>query len=123
MTKKEKELELIYAFDLIIGDKIKIEDKIYKIIEDIDEVLLENQKGHRFMIYLLISEDWEKLKLSIKDKRCKDFQNCQGCPFLKRCGLDCTCIDYHEDLTLEEIYKKMEEDLFIAKQEIFGDGE
>lgn len=126
MTRKEKELKVLEAFGLKVGDKIKIifdclEDTIVSlvtVVENEERFYLKNKEEATFNIDILFREEWEKIKPSTKNKKCKDFDRCIGCPIYKSDYLDC---GNGEQETLEEKYNKAKQDLDKLKTEIYGD--
>lgn len=136
MTKKEKDLKVLEAFNLKIGDSVKIspdtpthifKGDVFVITERADGVIVLCQKiadtvsdNVAFNVGFLLDESWTKLKSSLKDKKCKDI-TCYDCPFGDFRLFDC---DYDSDLkekTIGEIYNSVKQDLDKVKKEIFGD--
>ena len=125
MTRKEKELKMLETLGLKVGDKIKACYVIYEIVEEEEfHILHPVDNGVSELVnvgsiaHVLLDYDWKKIKSSIKDKKCKDFDRCIGCPIYKSDYLDC---GNGEEETLEEKYNKANQDLNKLKTEIFGD--
>ena len=128
MDRKEKELKVLALFDLKIGDKIKVEDDnnfILEIKEVEDRIVFERKKesGTEYLFTnVLTIYDWKKVEPPLKDKKCKEFEQCNGCPFSNRKNISCSyVIDVTEEKTLAEIYKDIEQDLYSTKQKIYGE--
>ena len=120
MTKKEKEQKIMEAFDLKVGDKIKACYVIYEIIEGEECHILHpiNPDLHDVLslTHVLMNYDWEKVEAN---KKCEDFDECDGCPLI-----DWMCGDLlHEDLsdkTIGEVFDKIENKLVESKKRIYG---
>ena len=136
MIKKEVQKRLLESLGLMVGDRIKIiqknhvhTNKIFVIRETEDErdydgyyLGLENPslKKEMYLLSILIDMDWEKVETPLKDKKCDDIEGCVGCPLH---DFYCADLIYGElsDMTVSEVYNRIEKKLFIAKKEIFGD--
>ena len=136
MIKKEVQKRLLESLGLMVGDRIKIiqknhvhTNKIFVIRETEDErdydgyyLGLENPslKKEMYLLSILIDMDWEKVETPLKDKTCDDIEGCVGCPLH---DFYCADLIYGElsDMTVSEVYNRIEKKLFIAKKEIFGD--
>ena len=127
MTRKEKELKVLEAFGLKVGDKIKIifdclEDTIVSlvtVVENEERFYLKNKEEATFNIDILFREEWEKVEPSLKDEKCKDV-SCDVCPLNKE-HLYCRCYTAYSYETLGEIYEKIKADLDEAKKELDGE--
>ena len=137
MTRKEKDLKVLEAFGLNIGDRVKINSdtrtdvfrgNVFVITERTDGAIVLYQKiGDRvynnitLKLGFLLDESWTRLETPLKDKKCEDFyfNHCKDCPFRKRKTLYCTYIDNYKQMTLEEIYNAIKQDFDKAKQEIY----
>lgn len=79
-------------------------------------------KKGMYSLSILIDTDWEKVETPLKDKKCEDFNNCEGCPLH-----DWFCAELIDEdpsnKIISEIYNKIEKKLFKAKEEIFGEEE
>ena len=137
MTKKEIQKRLLESLGLMVGDRIKVTqknhvhtNKIFIIREtedegDYDEYYLgpetpSSLRKEMYLLSILIDMDWEKVETPLKDKKCEDFDACDGCPLH-----DYFCADLIDEdpsnKTIGEVYDKIEKRLFKAKKEIYGD--
>lgn len=138
MTRKEKDLKVLELFGLKVGDRIKIKEPKYfymkknipfKIIEHYEHgeecICLDDGSLTPFVsVDILIKEDWEKVEPLLKDKKCGDFINCEGCPFsdsFVSCGDIESVGENLREATLEDIYNGATKELKKLKKEIYGE--
>lgn len=136
MTRKEKQKRLLESLGLNVRDRIKITqknnvhtDKIFVIREtkhdrDYDVYYLgpENvfsTKKEMYSLSILIDMDWEQLEIPLKDKTCDDIEGCVGCPLHNFYCAEIIDEDL-SDITVSDVYHKIEKKLFIARDELFG---
>ena len=136
MDRKEIQERLLESLGLMVGDRIKITqknhvhtNKIFVIRETEDEGGYDEYylgpetpscRKEMYLLSILIDMDWEKVETLLKDKKCDDIEGCVGCPLH---DFYCADLIYGElsDITVSEVYNRIEKKLFIAKKEIFGD--
>ena len=129
MTRKEKELKMIEALDLKVGDRIKtkVDPTVLEIIEKEPDgfafresfiALQEPGEEDFYLIQLLYEVDWERIEPPLKYKKCSDFKNCIDCPLFEFKALGCQFVEDYKDMTLEELCNKFEKEIKNAKQEI-----
>ena len=126
MTTKEKQLKVLELFGLKVGDKIRFS------FNKIDSEIVETQTFYAIKedtlhgIDLLIEYDWKKVEPSLKDKKCKEFENCYGCPFADSfvsCGDIEVVGENLREATLEDVYNGAEKELEKLKKEIYEEEE
>lgn len=137
MTRKEKQKRLLESLGLSVRDRIKVTqknnvhtNKIFVIREteddrDYDGYYLGHESSsikveEMYLLSILIDMDWEKVETPLKDKTCDDIEGCDGCPLHNFYCAEIIDEDL-SDITVSEVYNKIENKLFIAKEEIFGD--
>ena len=127
MTRKEIQLKVLELFGLKIGDKVKsllYSNNIYT-IEEIDKKikLVNIETGYKESISLLLDIDWEKIEPPVKDKKCIDFEHCNGCPFYKLRAINCCYITKEMDSSMVERYEGLNEIIKELKTKIYGEEE
>ena len=123
MTRIEKELKMIEALGLKVGDVIERNEPthhFFKIVENDTGIWVINEGTgvQYYAVHFITFYDWKKVKPSLKNKKCKDFDHCIGCPIYKSNYLDC---GNGEEETLEEKYNGVKQDLDKLKTEIYGE--
>lgn len=125
MTRKEKELKALEAFDLKIGDRIKGNEPVnpfFKIVEDDTSIRVINEEtGVEYnAVYYITFYDWEKAETPLRDKKCKDF-NCTGCPIYKAKQIECLIVKDISDITIGEVYNEIKEEVDEVGKELYGE--
>ena len=129
MARKEEGIKVLDLFGLKVGDKIKIYDIIYEIVEKKESYILhpiDEDVSNLYDIenigHALSSCNWEKIEIPLKDMRCKDFDGCKGCPFKNRV-INCGFTVGNDDITIGEMYNEVKKDFARLTAEICGEEE